>query len=351
MSTMQDIYQGVSQKVWGTHRGKAILLFRLTNRHGAYIELMNYGATLVSVVVPDKQGIQKNVILGYPSLEGYIHDPCYIGSTIGRFANRIGGAQFNLDGKLYSLEKNDNAHTNHGGLNGFNSRVFDYSVQDYAVSFNLYSSDGEGGYPGNLQFSVTYTWNDRQELHIQYKAVSDKKTVMNFTNHAYFNLTGESKDIFGHNLTIQASKVLESRADYIPTGAIIPANEKSFYNHAVKSRVETIQGKVSGLNTYYIFDEASRKADDIVGTLHSAESGIKLDIATSYPGVQLYTGDYLQSIYPNNHATTHKPFDGLCLECQYYPDSPNHEHFPSTVREAGRVYNEYIVYKFSTLVS
>lgn len=303
---------------WGRFKGNDVMLFRITNNNGSYVELTNYAATLVSVFVPDKFNKLDNVVLSYPDLEGYLNDKCYIGSTVGRFANRIDKAQFVLDGTTYQLDKNDGNNTNHGGLAGFHARVFDYTTFGSKLTFTLLSKDGDGGYPGDLILNVDYEWNDNNELSICYTASTNKKTVANFTNHAYFNLGARGKDIFDHQLSIDSNKVLETTSEHIPTGKIIPVDG---------TRLKP------GINTYYLFNK-----ENALCRLSDINSGRVLEVATSYPGVQVYTGDFL---------IPHKPCEGVCLECQYFPDSPNHAHFPSTVLEPGKIYNEYIVYKFS----
>jgi aldose 1-epimerase len=179
----------ITHKAWGAVHNQDVFLFRLENSAGAFVELTNYGATLVSINVPDKDGRLSNVIIGFPTLASYLDDSCYIGSTIGRYANRISNAQFNLDGITYQLEANDGVNANHSASSGFNSKVFGFEVNDEELVLVLHSNDGEGGYPGNLNLRVTYKWNDDNDLSIHYKAVSDKDTFANFTNHAYFNLS------------------------------------------------------------------------------------------------------------------------------------------------------------------
>lgn len=337
----------LSRRPWGIHAGKEVSLFRLANEAGAYVEVTNYGATLVSVVVPDKNGKLDNVILGYPSLQGYLQDTCYIGSTIGRFANRIHNAQFELDGVVYQLETNDGSNTNHGGTSGFHAQVFDAHISGNSLVFELLSRDGQGDYPGNLKLSVEYLWNDHNELCIQYTASTDKVTIANFTNHAYFNLAPDNGDIFDHQLRIRASEILETTPQHIPTGRIIPADNIAFDDHRISERIKTREGISTGLNTYYLFEKTTVHSDTALCSLRSPITGRVLDIYTSYPGLQLYTGDFLSSSHLNNRSAFHQPFDGLCLECQFYPDSPNHPHFPSTVLRPGDNYNEKIVYKFT----
>lgn len=339
----------ISYIPWGSYEGKNVYLFKLKNINGAFVELINYGATIVSIVVPDKRGKLENVVLGFPSFEEYVNDQCYIGSTIGRFANRIGGARFTLDGVTYHLEKNDNANTNHGGVNGFNSRVFDFIINAESLSFTLTSKDREGGYPGNLQFKVTYSWNDNNELAIRYEAVSDKKTVLNFTNHAYFNLSSEQGDMLDHELTIHAGAMLVTDRDYIPNGLIVPLNDNSFNQRVIRESLTISDSKVTGSNNYYILDRKDKNKNSHACTLIERISGRMLEIFTTYPGVQFYTGDYLGVNSLSDQSKKFKPFDGLCLECQHYPDSPNHSNFPSTTIDAGEVYDECIVFKFGTI--
>jgi aldose 1-epimerase len=207
----------ITRKAWGTVHKQDVFLFKLENSAGTFVELTNYGATLVSINVPDKDGRLGNVIIGFPTLAGYLDDSCYIGSTIGRYANRVSNAQFNLDDITYQLEANDGVNANHSASSGFNSKVFGFEVNDDELVFVLHSNDGEGGYPGNLNLRVTYKWSDDNELCIHYKAVSDKDTFANFTNHAYFNLSNGDLTIADHQLDISAKNTVAANEDYIPT--------------------------------------------------------------------------------------------------------------------------------------
>lgn len=333
----------IEKKLWGNHLGEDVFLFRLQNDSGAYVEITNYGATIVSVNLPGQSGVLENVVLGFPCLEGYLKDTCYIGSTIGRFANRIGGASFTLDGEVYHLDKNDGKNNNHGGKTGFHSKVFYYDIKENGLILTYESPACEGGFPGKLTLQVTYKWSDANELIIQYDAHADERTVCNFTNHAYFNLSATDETIVNHRLKIGSSQILQSNEDFIPTGKIIPAAGLVFNNNLLADKM--IVQKISGINSYYIFD--SMPALDLpVCSLHHEGSGRTLNIFTSYPGLQFYTGDYLRSEMLASSGRMLKPFDGVCLECQYYPDSPNHEHFPSVVFGPERDYSEYIIYQF-----
>ncbi len=326
----------VTYKAWGTVHNQDVFLFKLENSAGAFVELTNYGATVVSINVPDKDGQPGNVIIGFPTLAGYLDDTCYIGSTIGRYANRVSNAQFNLDGITYQLEANDGINANHSASSGFNCKVFGFEINEDELVFVLYSNDGEGGYPGNLNLRVTYKWSDDNELSIHYKAVSDKDTFANFTNHAYFNLSNGDLTITDHQLDISAKNVVAAGADYIPTGEIIPAEP-------------IVLDRNKGINSYYILDKDKLAINNYAARLTEPSSGRTLTVTTSYPGVFLYTGDYLSSTHTNLYNRYCQPFEGLCLECQHYPDAMNRPEFPSALLPKHEVYSEHINLKFGLI--
>lgn len=327
----------ITYKAWGTTHGKDIFLFTLTNSSGAFVEVTNYGATLVSVNVPDSNGELGNVIVGFPTLEAYLDDNCYIGSTIGRYANRISNASFTLNGETYQLEANDGPNSNHGASSGFNSKVFGFDIYDgEAVAFLLHSNDGDGDYPGNLSLRVIYTWTDNNELIISYKAMSDKDTYANFTNHAYFNLSDKDLTILDHQLQISADEVVAAGDDYIPTGEIIPAGDIKLDRH-------------KGINSYYILSDDKLKANGFAAKLTDPSSCRILTVRTTYPGIFLYTGDYLNSKHMNLNNRYCQPFEGLCLECQHYPDAMNRPEFPSVLLPKHHVYDESISLKFDVI--
>lgn len=326
----------ITRKAWGTVRKQEVFLLKLENSAGAFVELTNYGATLVSINVPDKEGRLGNVIIGFPTLESYLDDTCYIGSTIGRYANRVSNAQFILDDITYQLEANDGVNANHSASSGFNSKVFGFEINDDELVFVLHSNDGEGGYPGNLSLRVTYKWSEDNELSIHYKAVSDKNTFANFTNHAYFNLSNDDLTIADHQLNISAKNIVDAGADYIPTGKITPAEP-------------IVLDLNKGINSYYILDEDKLAANNYAALLTESSSGRTLTITTSYPGIFLYTGDYLHSKHLNLNNRYCQPFEGLCLECQLYPDAMNRPEFPSALLLKHEVYSEYINLKFGLI--
>jgi len=329
----------ITSTSWGNTAGRPVCIFRLTNTSGAFVELTNYGATLVSAWVPDRDNHLGNVVLGHNSLQDYLTEQNYLGATIGRYANRIGNAAFTLDGKLYRLDDNDNGNSNHGGHIGFNARVFDYEILEERIRFSVSSPDGEGGFPGNLDLTIDYQWTDLNELLISYRAVTDRPTPVNITNHAYFNLSAEKAAIFGHQLSVSSDQVIEAASDHIPTGFIKPAGDLNFDQNKISEKLTCTDDAITGLNVCYVLNKQG-KNDSLACILSDPDSGRSLEVHTSYPGLILYTGDYLS-------GPTHLPFYGLCLECQFFPDSPNHPAFPSTVLRPGEVYHHTIIFKFA----
>lgn len=329
----------ITSTPWGDTASGPVYLFRLTNSGGAFIEVTNYGATLVSAHVPDRHGKPANVVLGYDCLHGYLTDPNYMGATIGRFANRIANAAFTLDGKHYQLEANDGPNTNHGGPNGFHRQTFRHETGENSITFHYTSPDGEGGFPGTLQLAVRYEWTDDHALTIHYKATTDQPTVANFTNHAYFNLSGRKNPIDDHALHIFAQNIVVTGPDHVPTGAIEPAGTLNFNGGNIGEKIRDENGVRAGLNTCYILEKQTNALTKAC-RLTDAETGRTLTVHTSYPGLLLYTGDYLS-------GEMHRPFEGLCLECQYFPDSPNQPAFPGTTLRPGEVYDHTIQFHFT----
>jgi aldose 1-epimerase len=337
----------ISVKKWGSYKNKPVYLFKLRNADGAYIELTNYGATLVSAFVPDKEGELYSPVLGFKSLQGYLDDVCYIGSTVGRYANRIGNAKFSLNNRIYQLDANENSNCNHGGKEGFNTKVFSYELTTNGICFSLISYDGENGFPGNLDFKVTYSWNNAQELKIHYQALSDKDTVANFTNHAYFNLNPCGGNILDHKLTVFSNQVVETDNGFIPTGFIRPVGLFRLNGERIGTKVKRgDSGELQGINSCYILDKASAGGIDLAASLWTPTSEKYINVYTDYPSLMVYTGDFLTSGHKGHNEIQYNPFGGLCLECQYYPDSPNHPHFPSTLLKQKELYDKTVIYKF-----
>jgi len=321
---------------------KEIVLLKLQNAGGAYIEVCNYGATLVSVIVPDRYGNLENIILRYNRIDDYFSDKFYMGSTVGRFANRIAKAQFQLNKKTCLLDKNDGNNTNHGGFSGFHSRIFNYKEEDGKIVFSYLSRDGEGGFPGNLHLTVTYSFSDNNELSIEYRAISDQETVFNPTNHAYFNLSTKETCIFNHELKVYANSYLETDDEFLPTGKILPLADSAFDFRDYRKIAALMPLKkeiLPGYNTYFI----SNSNDELkhLASLREPRSGRRLEVYATMPGIQVYTGDYLSEPF--------YPFAGIAMEAQYYPDSPNHPHFPSCVlrpNEETRSLIKFVLHNF-----
>ncbi|MCU6769708.1 galactose mutarotase [Barnesiella propionica] len=340
----------ITKRVFGyAASGEPVFLFRLVLDNGAYAEICNYGATLVSVVVPGKKGRFNDVVLGYTSLDGYISDTCYLGATVGRFANRIGDAQFHLNGKLYQLEQNDGENTNHGGFSGFHKKIWDYEIKDSGLVLTLESPDGEGGYPGNIRVEVSYTFTENMCLLIHYKGRTDRDTYLNLTNHAYFNLSGTG-NILDHKLFIPSAYMLDTTQQYIPTGEMIPVRNTVFDfsapmclgTHIHEPLPQLIWNK--GYN--HCYEVRNNKKIALAAELTCEESGRSLEVHTTLPGILLYTAGFLDSALPGKSGSRYSPYEGVCLEAQYFPDTPHHANFPSCLLTPVDEYDEQIEYRF-----
>lgn len=331
--------------------GHEVILVRLTNQSGAYIELTNYGATWVSAVVSDSKGQLDDVILGYSSLEGYISDTCYIGSTIGRFANRIGSAQFSIDERVYTLEANDGLNSNHGGFSGFNKKLWNFSLFESGVCFSLFSPDGEGGYPGNLSVEVCYQFSEDNQVMINYKGGSDMPTYLNLTNHAYFNLSGQ-KNVLNHFLKVHSNTILETTKDYIPTGQFRVVDNSPFdftTPTIIGERIFETEDQLEwnkGYNHCYVLNQNEEKVLVPAAIVSDPGSGRALEVQTTLPSILIYTGNYLETQLPGKKDSIYDPYEGVCLEAQFFPDTPNHSHFPSCLISAGDIYQHSTVFSF-----
>lgn len=342
----------ITSKIWGTHNGDNVFLFTLQNTQGFYVHITNFGATIVSMIVPDRYGVSNSVVLGFDNLNAYLLDNCYIGSTIGRFSNRLCNSTFTLNHKTYFLEANEGVNSNHSGSTGFHKKVFNFKITENRLILTYKSPNNEGGFPGNLEFTVTYEWTENNQLKIIYYAECDEDTIANFTNHTYFNLSGDCKNILNHRLKLSAKTFLEVGNDYIPSGNILHVKEQLSGLNSIADQLK-LTGK-TGLNEYFIINDhagSERNALKHAATLEHEESGRRLDIYTTYPGLMVYTGDHLHSSERGRCNKNFQPYDGLCLECQLYPDAPNHNNFPPATLRAGEKYYHAIIYAFSTLTT
>ncbi|MGW2420229.1 aldose epimerase family protein [Streptomyces sp. NPDC001709] len=303
-------------------------------RAGTRVEVLTYGGIVRSVQVPDREGRTANVVLGFPGLDGYLaHPEPYFGALVGRYANRIGHARFPLDGAVYALEPNNGPNSLHGGVRGFDKRVWRAEpVGDAAhgVRLSRVSPHGEEGFPGRLEVSATYTLDASGALRIAYEAVTDAPTVINLTNHSYFNLAGAGHS-GGHELRLAASRFTPVDADLIPTGALQDVTGSRF-------DFRTSRKVGSGYDHNFVLDKGVTEAAQEVAELHEPSSGRTLTVATTEPGLQLYTADHLTDPFA--------PGDGIALETQHFPDSPNRPGFPSTVLRPRQVFRSETVYGF-----
>lgn len=335
----------ITKKQWGVVDDRAVDLFTLTNERGFEVSITNYGGAVVSLKTPDRNGSFGDVVLGFDTLDEYVNNPRYFGALIGRYANRIARGRFSLDGVEYQLTQNNGVNHLHGGV-GFNKRVWEAidPLSDGAQILDLEyeSRDGEEGYPGNLRAEVTYALVNN-ELQIHYEARTDRDTIVNLTNHSYFNLAGRG-DILSHELTFHADAFTPVTEDLIPTGEIRSVKNTA-WDFTQSKAVGRDLAAAGGYDHNFVlnnYDGSLRPA----ARLYEPTSGRVLEILTTQPGIQFYSGNFLDGSFAGKGGVVYK-YAGLCLEPQHFPDSPNHPNFPSTVLKPGEVYRQVSVYRFS----
>jgi aldose 1-epimerase len=344
----------VKQEIYGTTQGKEVYMFTLTNKEGNVLKLTNFGAKINWIEVPDKNGNKDNITFGYDTFEGTIKGDKYFGAVVGRYANRIAKGKFTLDGVEYTLPTNDGPNTLHGGPAGWHSVVWNAEIlkdtKYPAVKFTYVSPDMEEGFPGTVHAEITYTWTDNNEIIMDYKCTTDKKTVVNITNHAYFNLHGAGNgDILDHVITLKASAFTPIDSVMIPTGEIRPVAGTPFdftTPHAIGERIneqydQLILGK--GYDHNFILDNI----DPVDVTVYDPASGRVLEVITDQPGMQFYTGNFLDGTQIGHGGKPYNYRSGFCLESGHYPDSPNHPDFPSTVLNPGDTLKTQTIYRIS----
>ena len=319
----------------------------LENANGMRVTLLSYGATIQSILVPDKDGRMTDVLLGYDRAADYEVNSGYLGACIGRNGNRIAGAAFCLNGRRYTLTANEGKNQLHGGLCGFDKKIWSYTCREDSVEFTTVLADGEEGFPGRMEVAITFTLDDENGLHIDYRAVSDRDTVANFTNHAYFNLNGHgSGDILGHTLQLHASAFTPADEHTMPTGEITPVDGTCMDFRAPKTIGSGIHDPLlkpfGGYDNNFCLDGSGlRKVAEAAGD----KSGIVMDVETTLEGVQLYTANFL-SDRTGKGGAHYGPFGGFCLETQHYPDAINQPAFPSPVLRRGEQLHETTIYRF-----
>lgn len=340
-----------------TNEGQEVSIHTLTNLNGMRVKLISYGATLIGVETPDRGGKNANITLGFPNLEGYLQRHPYFGSTVGRYANRIAGGKFTLDGKTYTLATNNGPNHLHGGLKGFDAVLWKAEpvtsvVPDewVGVKFSYTSVDGEEGYPGKLDVTVTYTLSNANALRIDYAATTDKPTVLTLTNHSYWNLGGaRSGDILRHDLTLTADKYLPIDETSIPTGELANVAGTPFdfrESHSIGERIGTLKQephKTKGYDHCFVLRGQQGKLE-LAARVVEPVSGRVMEVFTTEPGVQLYCGNFLGGGASEGGFKQH---EGFCLETQHYPDSPNRPEFPSCVLRPGKAYQSTTLHRFS----
>ncbi len=334
-----------------------VQLFTLTNRHGMQVGITNYGGRVVSLLAPDRHGKPADVVLGFDSLDGYSQGNPYFGALVGRYANRIGNAKFTLGGKEYKLAANNGPNSLHGGLKGFDKVVWEVKERAESppsIELTYFSKDGEEGYPGNLAVKVVYTLTEKNELRIDYSATTDRDTVLNLTNHAYFNLTGQmSENILKHVLTINADRFTPIDNTLIPTGELRPVDRTPFDFRrpvVVGARINADDEQLKfgkGYDHNFVLNHSGHELA-LSARVTEPGSGRVMEVLTTQPGIQLYTGNFLDGTIRGKGGVAYGQRSAFCLETQHFPDSPNKPGFPSAELTPGQTYRETTVYKFST---
>lgn len=347
--TVEDA-TGISKEPFGTAPdGQEVHLYTLTNQNGVTVKITNYGAIVTSIIAPDKEGIMGDVALGFNSVDGYVPNNPHFGGIVGRFANRIAKGKFTIDGQEYTLATNDAPNHLHGGNTGFDRVVWNAEElpEQNAIKLTYLSKDGEEGYPGNLNTTVTYTLTEDNGLKIDYEATTDKPTPVNLTNHSYFNLSaGKNKDILNHVLTIHADKFTATDNTLIPTGELAPVKDTPYdftTPQTVGTRINNLQGFGYDLN--YVINNGGDKLTH-AATVYEPTTGRTMEVHTTQPGIQLYTAYHLDGSLTGKDNNKYERYGGICLEAQHFPDSPNKESFPSSIVRPGETYKETTIYKF-----
>jgi|SRR6185437_11015384 len=345
-----SIKAGVTKADWGTVDGKPVYLYTLVNDKGDTVTISNYGGTVTSFVTPDKNGKYSSVIIGFDSLAPYLQHPPYFGALIGRYGNRIGDAKFSLDGTVYHLAANDGKNTLHGGIKGFDKVVWDASIPNDTVpslTLKYLSKDGEEGYPGNLNVTVTYTLTNDNGLKIDYSATTDKATPVNLTNHSYFNLSGDvHNSILDETLMIDADSYTPVDSTLIPTGEIKSVAGTPFDFRTPKKIGKDFADVKGGYDHNFVLNRKDSSLQK-VASLSDSISGRTMDIYTTQPGLQFYTGNFLDGKFINRGNQPLTQHSALAVETQHFPDSPNKPNFPSTILKPGETYHEVTIYQVS----
>jgi aldose 1-epimerase len=349
----------ITVKNWGTANGQDITLYKLRNKNGMQVSVTNYGAAIQAIITADRDGAMADVVLGYDDVEGYVNDPYYTGAIVGRFANRIAGGLVTLDGMQHQLTVKPGGFHHHGGAVGFNKKVWgaNHFVQKdkIGVVLKYISPNGEEGFPGELTTTVTYTLNNKNHLEVAFEAKTSKATLLNLTQHAYFNLSGlPGSSILNHELMMPLKNYLPVNKMHVPVGHLAAVENTPFdftQPTAIGKRIdadheELKQGQGYD-NTFVIKQQASAELV-MAATVTEPQSGRVLHVYTTEPSVHLYTGNFIDDNSPGKNGAKYMRRSGFCLETQHYPDAPNHTHFPTTVLRPGETFSSKTIFEFTT---
>ncbi|MCC9166616.1 aldose epimerase family protein [Pontibacter harenae] len=352
MASEEQNESTITQAPFGkTPDGREATLYTLTNKNGVTVKITNYGGIVASILAPDKAGNIEDIVLGYDQVYGYIPNDPYFGALIGRFGNRIAKGKFYLDGKEYTLATNNGPNHLHGGPAGFHTVFWDVEElpQQNALKLTYTSQDGEEGYPGTLTTTVVYTLTDDNSLLIAYEATTDKPTPVNLTNHSYFNLSaGKTQDVLSHVATIDADRYTVVDDSFIPTGELRPVADGPMDFTSPKvigTEIEDVEG--NGYDHNYVINDYDGSLKKIA-SVYEPTSGRVLEVESTLPGVQFYTGNFLNGSLTGKGGQVYIQRAGFCLETQDFPDAPNQPSFPNTILRPGEIYKATTVYSFST---
>jgi aldose 1-epimerase len=341
----------ISKRIFGyTPDGKDVNIFTMKNDNGIIAEVTNYGGIVTSLVVPDRDGLPGDIVLGFDNLKDYLAGHPYFGAIVGRYANRIANARFELEGEVYQLAANNGINHLHGGIKGLDKVVWDYEIltgsELGSLRFTCFSPDGDEGYPGNLSIETLFMLNNDNELHIKFKATTDKPTPVNLSHHGYFNLTACRDSVLGHELKINGSRFTEVNDEYIPTGELSMVEGTAMDFREMKPVGRDIADVPGGYDHNYVLDNIQEPLK-MVAILYEPVGGRRMEVLTTQPGVQFYTGNFLDGTLTGKGGKVYRQHWGLCLETQHFPDSPNQPFFPDTILKPGEEYFHSTIYRFS----
>lgn len=344
--------KSVQQELWGAVQDKKVYQYVVTNANGMVVKITNYGAIITAVFVPDKSGTLDDVVLGFDNLEQYLEPNPVFGAAVGRFANRIRNAEFTIDETTYKLTKNNGAHNIHGG-GEFNKVVWDSEIveneQGIGVRLHYISKDGTNGFPGNLDAYITYTLTDTNAIHVKFEAETDKKTHVSMTQHSYFNLAGTEALIYDHQIKIDADRYTEIDEAIIPTGTLSLVKGTDLDLTSLTSMGKNIHKfENNGYHFCYVFNKPVGAFAKVIEVIEP-NSGRTLEVSTTQPSVQFYTGNKISTDFIGKYGVNYQPHGAFCLETQHLPNTPNQPNFPSTLLSPNEKYEEVVIYDFGVL--